>query len=231
MRRLHPVGKHEKFIASGIYRQYEGESAAGLVEYWSIHETGGAQFMRIDQDSRAADGRSVLMEVLRSPEGSIERVDLHAYGRAGDAVRQAKASYNFFEDRSEIIRIVNNQQYQEEISLPAGWVLDIGPALLFGLMVPRMAAAGSAQITAFAPLWQFHDPQHALEGTLRALPPFRYADTLTIERMGRSWQARLYQTMNEDTQIFLDDYDILLERSTPPLTTRLTQYARRPERT
>jgi hypothetical protein len=59
--------QHEKFVASGLYRCYQDGHYAGLEEQWSIHEVGGAQFIRIDLDGRQADGRSELYEILRVP--------------------------------------------------------------------------------------------------------------------------------------------------------------------
>jgi hypothetical protein len=78
MRYLHPVSYQEKFVASGTYvTTVVGEtSPVEMTEEWSIHtQPGDSRFIRID---RAATPTSehLLAEILQSPDGIIERVDL-----------------------------------------------------------------------------------------------------------------------------------------------------------
>ena len=117
MRRLHVVGQHEKFVASGVYKVYAGDEPTGLIESWSIHEVGAsAQFIRVDVDGRDFDGCSKLMEALLNPDGRFERVDEQLYGaQAPDPV---KTSYTFFDDRVEILRLEKNDQSESTVELP-----------------------------------------------------------------------------------------------------------------
>jgi hypothetical protein len=224
MRRLHAVGKQEIFVASGIYEFEQAGKHIGLTEHWSIHEVGGAQFIRVDQDGRAHDGRSILYEALRSPDGQIERIDLRAYGNAQDVVKQVRAGYTFFDGRVEVIRAVNNEPHFEEVVfMPADSV--IAPSkLLYGFAVPLMKPS---QIFAFFPNYDFANPQRAFKWRDLTFAGFQFAGWEQIEVGGKSYSAQRYQVHN--MPIWLDQYDILLREETPTLVITLKQYARRPE--
>lgn len=233
MRRLHVVGKHERFVASGVYHHYQNGQQNGLVEYWSIHEIGGAQFIRIDRDGRMDDGRSVLYEALRSPEGGIERVDVRAYGNSTDLIRHVNASCIFFDDRVEIIRVVNsNERFEDEVIVPPGYVIDMQASILRGFTTRQREKAAARPVVAFALDYDFSDVSETFKGAAREICQMEVIDTTSINIAGRPVEAHTYQSVDcRDTpvQILLDRWDVLLAQRDPQLMITLTQYARRPE--
>ncbi len=233
MRRLHPIGKQEQFVASGVYKHFSGEVATGLIEYWSIHEVGGAQFIRVDVDGREANGRSVLYEALRSPEGQIERVDLRAYGNAADEVKLVKASYTFFEEWIEIIRIVNSIiRFEEEVLTPSGIVIAMQAAVFSGLTISQRTALDDKPVLAFSPVYDFFNLQRAFSGTAAETYPVRPIGSTEFAVAGRLIAARIHESPENGEQvhrIVLDGDDIVLEHTGPTKTIRLMQYARRPQ--
>ncbi|MBZ0299239.1 MAG: hypothetical protein K8J31_05855 [Anaerolineae bacterium] len=234
MRRLHQVGKHEKFVASGIYAQLQQDTPTGLVESWSIHDIGGAQFVRVDRDGRLTDGRSILGEFLRTPEGRIERVDMQAYGGPGDATRLIRMSYIFYEARVEVIRIVNHGQRSEtEVALLPGFGIEVSFSILTGFMIAQAASQKADSLPIFAPVDIFTDPGD-YTGAVRqvARPCLQGEDVLDIA--GKLFPVYRYQWAVEAggqvATFWLDAQDTLLRSQTDDADTMvLTQYARRPE--
>jgi hypothetical protein len=225
MRRLHAVGKQEIFVASGLYEFEQNGAKIGLTESWSIHEVGGAQFIRVDQDGRTHDGRSILYEALRNPNGELERVDLRAYGNAQDAFKEIRASYTFFEDHVEIIRVVNRlDRYDNYFEIPAGYVIQPGAIILNGMMIPQM---NRNEVIIFAIDANFTDLNFAFEGYGRRAGSMELIDRVQIEQNGKPYSARLYQSENK--RVWLDPFDILLREEFASQIITLRQYARRPE--
>lgn len=113
MRHIHPVGIHEKFVASGQYEQAHIS--------WSIHQfPDEAQMIRLDRDMRLIDGTSILIEAWRSPiaeGGNIERVDVWGFAGYPHRIQQAKARY-FIADGSLEVSVQINQQPQHTASQP-----------------------------------------------------------------------------------------------------------------
>jgi hypothetical protein len=225
MRRLHAVGKQEVFVASGVYEFEQDGARIGLIEQWSIHEVGGAQFIRVDQDGRDHDGRSILYEALRSPDSQIERIDLRAYGNGQDAFSEMRGSYTFFEDHAEIIRVVNKRdRYDNYVEIPAGYIIQPGAKILNNLMVPQMS---KNEVTAFHIDANFTDLNISFEGFGWRVASMQLVDHVQIDLNGKSYSARLYHSKNR--RVWLDPYDILLREESASLTVMLKDYARRPE--
>lgn len=142
MRRLHAVTLNERFLASGVYR------SSAAVESWSIHTLpDAAQLLRVDRDGRAGDGRSLLIEAWRSPAGRVERFDLHAYGRAGDAVRVLKAHCTIFDVYAELGQTVNDgERRDEELPLPPGCLINPGGVVLLGHLAAALIENGGSPV-------------------------------------------------------------------------------------
>jgi hypothetical protein len=110
VRHLHPVAPAEQFAASGLHRH----TPSGLVEHWSVHrQPGGALLTRVDCDGRASDGRSLLIEAWRAPEGVVERFSLRAYGGAADSFQVLRADFVLYGDRVEVGQSVNGGPRQD----------------------------------------------------------------------------------------------------------------------
>src|SRR5687767_14762568 len=110
MRHIHPIGFHEKFVASGRYNHYRYGTLAGLVETWSIHELPDhSSLVRVDWDGRNDETfrDSMLLEALYEPGltgEKLNRLEVHAYGAGAAAyktqavnVSVIKTSYTFFD--------------------------------------------------------------------------------------------------------------------------------------
>lgn len=225
MRRLHAVGKHEKFVASGVYEFEQAGVKIGLTETWSIHEVGGTQFIRVDQDGRAHDGRSILYEALRNPNGQIERVDLRAYGNTQDTVKEIQASYTFFDDHVEYIRVFDRHaRYDDDHTMPTGFVIQLGAKILDGLVVPHM---NRKEVWVFMLDAIYAESTVAFGGYGRLTAGMQFIDRVQIDLNGKVYSARLYQS--EYNRIWLDPFDILLHEESASLRVMLKDYARRPE--
>lgn len=227
MRRLHAVGQHEKFVASGFYEFEQAGAKIGLIEYWSIHEVGGANFIRVDVDGRAYDGRSRLYEALLNPDGRFERVDVRAYGSAEDVVKEVRASYTFFDEQVDIVRVVNrNARFEETVVMPSGYLAYFGSKLLYGAMVPH-SSINRLQVRKFTPDYNFADPQFAFAGRELAAESYQFVDEEQIKVGHAAYSARLYRS--SCANVWLDEHNILLCEQSASQTVALTQYARRPE--
>ena len=220
MRRLHTVGKHEKFVASGVYKHVELGVATGLREHWSIHDVGGAQFIRVDVDGRDYDGRSILIETLRNPAGQFERVDEHHYSPA--AAKPQKISHTFFDDHVELIGLLDNQRIEETVMMPAGYGLFSHSWLLTGMTIQH-----TLQQTGTIMLLRL-DMQTASFAWTRVEAAVESLGQKSIQIGERDVTAQCYRWQNNMIAC-VDPFGVILCAETPAAQIVLTQYARRPE--
>ena len=221
MRRLHVVGKHEKFVASGVYKVYAGDQPTGLIERWSIHEVGdGAQFVRVDVDGRDFDGNSTLLEALLNPDGRFERVDAHSYDAA--ASHPAKVSFTFFVDRVEILQATENDVREMVVNLPLGYRAVIDSRLLTGLAIASLDRH-EVSTPYFLPvleksvlIWTIVDIKLQALGHREIQVAGR-----GIEVSGYGWGS--------DMTVWLDRDGVAIQIETLSENALLTQYGRRPE--
>lgn len=158
MRHLHAVAVHEKLLASGVYM-----FAGGGREYWSVHSLpDGAHFIRVDVDGRdGGDGRSLLAEAWRSPPdegGRIERLDLRAYGRHGDHIRQARARFVCLPDGVEAgISLNGGDRTPQQTALSQPWLLDGGTAFFLGDLIGQARLLPWQEVSTFSYNLHFDD--------------------------------------------------------------------------
>lgn len=208
MRRLHVVGKQEKFVASGVYRVYADDEPTGLVEHWSIHEVGdGAQFIRVDIDGRDVDGGSTLMEALLNPDGAFERVDRHDYQQHSS--KPGKMSYTFFADYVELVSGVADS---ERLSLAQGYAAVAASLILMGF------ALVGAQNRIFPTMSSDICPDGHWD----------YQGQERLSMSGHDIDTRHY-ACSQTSAVWLDEYDVLMCLVTGQKRMILTQYGRRPE--
>lgn len=216
MRRLHTVAKHEKFVASGLYTCFESGSANGLREQWSMHEIGGAQFIRVDVDGRDYDGYSILAEALMNPAGGFERIDQHHYAQANSKPR--KMHYTFFDDHVELVSTLGEQRFEDRVTMPAGFGLLSSSWLLTGLMIRQAGKITLLRVDVQVDHFQWSRVE--AEANLLGLE--------TIDIGGQEFAASCYQ-WRQETTVCVDPYGVLLRAETPGTHVRLSHYARRPE--
>lgn len=147
MRYLHPVSHHERFVASGVYTTTGvGQDTAATTtasamttvatEEWSIHlQPGGSRFIRLDctpgiSGVSASDSQEhLLAEILQSPEGIVERVDLVWFRR----VVTRRVSLTIFENYVQIgYKAASDERQYFEVDIPDGTRL-LPPFTLFAL--------------------------------------------------------------------------------------------------
>jgi hypothetical protein len=207
VRRLHVVGKQERFIASGRYVQSSAETASGWIEPWSIHDVGGAWLIRVDNDRRKGDGGSVLLEALVGPDG-FHRIDRHTY--ASQAAQPTKVAAVFY-DRS--VEITEELGQVESLRLTGDSSLWLGGWILLG-----MAAFRAAQVI----IWQ----GSAAQSTSL---PVRELGTETVSIDQHAHHARALRLGDEGQLLWLDDQGILLRLESNSEKVILKDYARSPE--
>jgi hypothetical protein len=234
MRQIHPVGFHEKFVASGVYRYYEHGNPRDIHEYWTIHELpDGGQLIRVDF-------AELLIEAWVSPiqeGGRVERVDLHfSRNPSGQVKEQGKASFVFESDRVQLGYTMENKARQfEEFSLPSDYVVSVFSSSLFlGLELANLAKAKGDRIPICTCAINYPGiPTEELTFNVHIyyLPPIT-GEKGSINVVGHAIDASRYITgSNPPMYNWVDEHGILLRaESFNGIThTELTQYARRPE--
>jgi hypothetical protein len=222
MRRLHVVGKQEKFIASGIYRTYAGGEVTGLAEHWSIHEVGdGAQFIRVDVDGRVYDGSSRLIEALRTPEGQFERVDEHIYHE--NSSQPIKLSYTLFDEYVEVLQSTGKGLQDNRVDMPSDYGVWLMSDLLMGFTIAH-AALQQYPILLFHPYFEDDELIYSTTGQLN----LTQIDEKMLQVSGREINVTGFK-WNYNIEAWLDRHDILMVSKVSDVETVLTRYARRPE--
>jgi hypothetical protein len=248
MRQIHPVSFHETFVASGVYNDFYEGVPAGRVEKWTIHELpDGAQLIRVDLDWSEW---SLLVEGWRSaPENGkrIEHLEIHFLGTKRGGVKHGKASYLIDGDSVHLSCNVDGEPQQDkEILLPSNCIVSAAPTLFFGLTMVEIAQANGNCVPVCLcdvsylgyPKITFGADVHDFSAVKRESRTFVVADKV-LNAHCYQWHQPCNPVREgieinpEDRPIFwIDEYGILLEtdpKTGTDETTRLTQYARRPE--
>ena len=215
MRRLHATGPRERHLAGGLYLLPDGAQ-----EHWSIHEVGeGAQFVRVDCDGRAADGRNLLQEALRNPCGRIERIDQQLYGRDGRPAARLRCTR--FGDRAEISLEGMTGRRSLRLEVAPDYVILAPGVLLSGLALAR--ASRMKQPVALLRL------SHDGEGFAweRCTACARCDAQVIIEVGGRLRAARPCAWSGLEVRYWLDELDVTLRRENGAQRVELTRYSRR----
>lgn len=234
MRQIHPVGFHEKFVASGVYSYYEHGSPRSAQEYWSIHELpDGGQLIRVDFPI-------LLIEAWVSPVqegGRIERADLHYLGNSHGRVKeQGKASYVFESDKVQLGYTIENKPRQfEEISLPANYLVEVFPSNLFiGFTLAALASVTGDRVpicTCGIKYPTVPTEELAFHVFVYSLPPIA-GEKGSIHVIGRTLDAFRYTLGSQPPMYYwIDEHGVLLrvEFLNGMTHIELTQYARHPE--
>ena len=222
MRRLHVVGKQEKFVASGMYRTFAGGEATGRIEHWSIHEVGeSAQFIRVDVDGRDYDGSSRLIEALRRPEGRFERVDEQIYHK--NSSQPLKLSYTFFDEYIEVLQSTDKGLQDNRVDMPSDYGIWMMSELLMGFTVAQ-AVVQQFPIPLFHSYFEDDEWIYSTTGQLN----LTQIGEKILQVSGREIDVIGY-TWNNNIEAWLDQHDILMMSKVPDVETLLTHYARRPE--
>lgn len=226
MRYIHPIGIHEKFVASGTYLQTDTDK--GLTE-WAIHEMpDGAWMIRLDRDGRNIDGMSMIAEVWRSPAsegGKIARFDIWSFSEKQHA-HQVKARYFVVDNILEMsVQIDDAPQQTQSLAFPNNGVLLLEMPLLWGFATWQMMGQGAVGKT-FTCSLNIDNPS--------SLSPVAYEDNVIVE-----WVNDVQvQIGNHDMithryktpygWLWLDDLGIVVAYGDPDNPYVVQHYARRP---
>lgn len=211
MRYLHAVQAHEKFLASGCYRFFKDGQRLPKTEAWTLHEhPDGALFMRVDADARRAEGKALLMEVLRSGEGELLRFDLryeNAHFEGG--IKTLRASYHLMEGQLRVGYALNGaaREYRE-VELPASTLIDIPLLALRGRTVLEMAARQGGAV--FVPMFE-----HAqlFPGVLQPLEPrLSLAGEDWVALGSRRIAAQRYRYFDRALSYWIDERGMVIKR-------------------
>ncbi len=228
MRHLHPVAAHEHFVASGVYVYLNDDQPSGVTESWTVHELpGGAYFTRIDYDSRATDGISVLAEMLEDEQGQIERYNMQLLlHRPRADVQPFKADYTFLDDYVQIGRRVGKADHEySEVELLPGTLIHLPHYIFLGVMASSLVALGGQA------------PVFSIDMSGQQNPPGKIGKLIAAEdghediTRGSSVTSTRRFLLNRGSQtLWLDDYDIPLRAQyrDQNITVNLTRYAQRP---
>ncbi|MEO8610318.1 MAG: hypothetical protein ABI690_20650 [Chloroflexota bacterium] len=247
MRQIHPSSLQEKFVASGVYTHYRDDEPSGLVEHWTIHELPDqSQLVRVDWDGRDDEvhGDTMLLEALYSaglPGEKLERIEVRAFGAVSPPYKDVnvdtvKATYTFFGDHLQMIRILDNQpSLIDELEWSSEWVVRAaGTHLLMGFAIAQYALQPDKKVATF-----FYEPHYkdntAFEGYF-CEEIVRILGEESVEIAGKIYPARKVEwltpeTLKPESLVWLDEHNILLRHKSLWVDGEaiLTQYARRPE--
>lgn len=195
MRTLHPVAAHERFTGSGIYRRRVSGEDTGQTERWTIHELqDGEQFIRIDQDTRSLDGLSRLVEVLRQPDGKIERLTIREIND-GDVAegKIIRSDFQFEAKQVHMARQIDDGQREHaELAIPENTVVRLTDFVLFWGQMMRLAETLPDDVPVFVPLLKVGlEPGRLVSG---ALPAIVAAEDEQITFANRDITVKRYQT-------------------------------------
>lgn len=245
MRRLHAVGLHESFVASGQHQiswvQIPGGAATSTeTESWSLHALpDGSHLFRADRQGAAARPLWVL-EALRDAHGRIQRLDRLVERSEPDEWVQVRSTYTFFVDHVQIGWAANRKpngdvQHQEmEWALVPGYQVNVGAAGARGWLL--QAAAGEGCVPVFAPA-EFDGlaPENIEDGVsgLHTLCAWTGAVAqLTLPSQTLTGIEVVYGAVPDwdlaDGRALVDRHGIMLLDSTHSTVARLMRYARRP---
>ena len=233
MRSLHPVGAHEKFIASGVYKHFERDKATGTLERWSIHELPDqSQIIRVDDDWREHDGSSVLIEAWRNPEGIIERFDLHAFGGKQDEIKDVRATYSFSDGFLQLGRTVDKgERQQDEVKLPENYIVSPKSLIFSGLEVAQLATTPEAEQIIISYFPTFLDADTAFKPVSYKQSVHYLGDEIILDLASKPHHTRLYEhrSVASATPVWLDRHGILIKFTSGLHSAYLSQYALRPD--
>jgi hypothetical protein len=230
MRYLHPVAANEVFIASGVYKHYEGDTLTPYTEAWTMHGIAGeGRLIRIDQDARQTEGWSGMAEVLQNAEKRIERLNmLLTYTQPDAKVKSMKMDYVFLENYIQISRSINNGAAEfTDITLPSDNVfVRLMDFHLFWGDILQARAANEPERPVFVPFRRpNHPPGQVVKGS--SLPEIEQVKEETITVGKKTYAVTTYKTKG-DRVIRIDERGIpVMLHTRGTIVDVLTDYAHR----
>ncbi len=233
MRQLHSISIQERFVASGVYTCSRGQTQLPIREAWTIHELpDNSQIIRVDREDKDIFDATLLLEILRSATGQIERFDAQFYGGASRSIRQAKATFAVFDNRIQIGRTLKGQpQQHEEYVLRPYTIIYPNALVLLGSVIDSLKDTGnSVQVFSFG-----------LKDKNLFMPQSDACELISVGdnsdiagQVSADTYQVLYKNYDGNTRFWLDKYRTITKMETTEPDGRfimtLTQYSRRPDK-
>lgn len=229
MRQLHPVSIKERFVASGVYTWAHTGVNLPVREAWTIHELPDqSQIIRVDRED---SGSTLLLEILRDAAGGMERFDAHFYGGPGRSIRQAKATFSFFDDRVQVGRTLDNavRQHDTMTLTPAARIYPQALVLLGTLIIDAAVSGESIPVFSFG-----LDDSNLFLPQIDDLVARPLAQTLDDDTPAAVIPYQMvYKNYDKNSRFWLDKYRTIVKMESSeadkPTVMTLSAYSRRPE--
>lgn len=250
MRQIHPVGFHEKFVASGAYTYQRGQNhkPGDALENWTIHQlSDGGQIIRVDWESKA-DYWVSLIEAWQNPIGNVDRFDIKAYNTDDIGFRQLAATCIRHENDgiAEVAHTIDGFSFRREVEIPANCTFDPGAALFRGLKIGTSVLGRNIEIPVLTCIPQLIFSPPANQALRIKLDNFSayFVGNEKIQLSNKEYETwhytsvKRYETSAMTAEYiyhwWVDQYKILLRYEIHKETSisyaiYLTQYSRRPE--
>jgi len=213
MRYLHPIQGHEKFVASGRYRFFRDGQALRKTEAWTVHaHPDGAEFIRVDADSRSEDGKSILVEALQNAEKELLRFDIR-YENANfeGGIKTLRASYHIAEGWMQVGYALNGaERAYLEMELPAGTMIDIPLLLLRGRTVMEMAGCEGRALSVFVPMFEHAQLFPGIVRTIQSPMEYVADDLVSIGKL--PIKTRRYRYVDQAVSYWIDAHGVVIKR-------------------
>jgi len=224
MRYLHRVAESERFIAKGIYRDYEGDILLPGQESWTRHRlAGGGALTRIDCDE---GHRTVLAEVLTDEAGQIERLHIREWNTDSQAsYHTLRADYIFFPDYVQVSRRLDDTETEhDEVHFPPHSIINLPFVLYASVKFKRMADDQDPSVTFLRPTWRGKKDQLVWISEDVPRPDMTYGGVGDLTpRYLKTPTVVYYATL--DKFIGVDEHNIPLQLQNGDEITILTEYA------
>ncbi|GEM_PF-3406297 len=226
MRYLHPVAVSERFIAKGVYLDYEGDTLLPGRESWTRHAlAGGGILTRIDSEGI---GSSVLAEILADETGHVERLHVREWNTdAQSAYHTLRADYIFFPDYVQISRRKDDAEtdHAETYFSPLTTIINLPFCLYVSVKFKRMADDLNTNFSFLIPTWR--GAKDDLVDIFENVPrpdggPFADVSHLT-PRYTKTPTIIYYATLGR--YLGVDEHNIPLQCQDGDEITLLTEYA------
>lgn len=233
MRYLHSVSMSEVFVASGVYKFFKEGDELPHSESWSIHEhPDGEWFVRVDDDSRGLDGKSLLLEALLDSQRRIVRFDVnYSNPKFENGIRTLRATFTLEGQVLQVGWSFNDAERQyTELTLPINTIIDIPLCSFRGRSTVALAEMGDSPVAVFLPLFEQYQLFPGAVATGHSPAEAGIEEEIAIGR--QTYQTRRYRYPDRALTYWVDDRDIMIKRVSnykqQEFVTVLTNYAHRP---
>ncbi len=231
MRYLHPVAVHESFVASGVYKFLKDGEELKRTESWTIHEhPDGEQFIRVDEDSRFLDEKSLLLEALVNGDGQIERFDIrYENPKFENGIKTLRASYTYSDEGLQVGYNINGAKRQHEtLKVPRDAIFDIPLCAFRGNTTIRMQSH-DAEMVLFAPMFEYFQ---LFPGVItHGKSPVEFVTEEIVAMGQKAIPTRRYRYPDNAISYWIDEHDIMIKRvnayKQQEFVAYLTNYAHR----